>query len=160
MRCEHFPFYLTWVVTLMPSGAHVFALRGLRTTGDGRVQDGESTVARQLVKTCRHKNQGVTWDAGSSHKEEEQRGKVKTFSLTHWTASRDHSFHDGRAPGSGGGHSLACSHRSGGTCAPRSEQTKINRRHHIICWLMLRLWRFDQMCAVNWEFILTSPPRV
>lgn len=43
---------------------------------------------------------------------------------THWTASRAHSFHGGRAPGSGGGHSWACSRRPGGTCAPHSGQTR------------------------------------
>lgn len=49
---------------------------------------------------------------------------------TYWTASRAHSFHGDRAPGSGGGHSWACSRRSGGTCAPHSGQT--HRIHHLI----------------------------
>lgn len=39
------------VVALVSSRAHVFALRGLRATGDGRVQDREPAVTRQLIKT-------------------------------------------------------------------------------------------------------------
>lgn len=40
-----------WVVTLVSSCTHVFALWWLRAAGDGRVQDGESTVTCQLVET-------------------------------------------------------------------------------------------------------------
>lgn len=40
-----------WVVALVSSCAHVFALWWLGATGDGRVQDGEPTVTRQLVET-------------------------------------------------------------------------------------------------------------
>lgn len=43
---------------------------------------------------------------------------------THWTASRVHSFHGDKVPGSGGGHSWACSRRSWSTCAPRSENKR------------------------------------
>lgn len=62
MQCEHLQFYLTWVVTLVSSCAHVLALWWFCATGDGRVQDSEPTVTRQLVKTCKQKNQGATWD--------------------------------------------------------------------------------------------------
>lgn len=40
-----------WVVALVSSGAHVFALGGFGAAGDGGVQDSEATVARQLVET-------------------------------------------------------------------------------------------------------------
>lgn len=40
-----------WMVTFMSSSTQVFALRWLRATGDGRVQNGEPAVTRQLVKT-------------------------------------------------------------------------------------------------------------
>lgn len=40
-----------WVVTLVSPCTHVFALRWLCSTGDGRVQDSEPTVTRQLVET-------------------------------------------------------------------------------------------------------------
>lgn len=40
-----------WVVALVSSRTHVFALWRLRATGDGRVQDGESAVTGQLVET-------------------------------------------------------------------------------------------------------------
>lgn len=40
-----------WVVTLMSSCTYVFALWWLCATGNGRVQDSEPTVTRQLVKT-------------------------------------------------------------------------------------------------------------
>lgn len=43
----------TWVVTLVSSGAHVFALGGFGAAGDGGVQDSEATVTRQLVEACR-----------------------------------------------------------------------------------------------------------
>ena len=39
---------------------------------------------------------------------------------THWPASRGHSCHGDRVPGSGGGHSRVCDCRSGDTCGPRS----------------------------------------
>lgn len=39
-----------WVVTLVSSRAHVLALRWLRAAGDGRVQDSEAAVTRQLVE--------------------------------------------------------------------------------------------------------------
>lgn len=48
------PFSPTWVVALVSSGAHVFALGGFGAAGDGGVQDGEAAVARQLVETCGH----------------------------------------------------------------------------------------------------------
>lgn len=47
-------FSPTWMVTLVSSGAHVFALGGFGAAGDGGVQDREAAVARQLVETCRH----------------------------------------------------------------------------------------------------------
>lgn len=40
-----------WMVTLVSSCAHVFALWWLRAAGDGWVQDSESAVTRQLIKT-------------------------------------------------------------------------------------------------------------
>lgn len=40
-----------WVVALVSSCTHVFALWWLCATGDGRVQDGEPTVTRQLIET-------------------------------------------------------------------------------------------------------------
>lgn len=42
------------MVTLVSSGAHVFALGGFGAAGDGGVQDREAAVARQLVETCGH----------------------------------------------------------------------------------------------------------
>lgn len=39
------------VVALVSSGTHVFALWWLCAAGDGRVQDSDSTVTRQLIKT-------------------------------------------------------------------------------------------------------------
>lgn len=40
-----------WMVTLVSSCAHVFALWWLCAAGDGWVQDSEPTVTRQLIKT-------------------------------------------------------------------------------------------------------------
>lgn len=43
----------------MSSRAHVLALWWLRATGDGRVQDGEAAVTRQLVETYKEKEIGI-----------------------------------------------------------------------------------------------------
>lgn len=42
---------LTRVVALVSPRARALALRGRRAAGDGRVQDGEPAVTRQLVET-------------------------------------------------------------------------------------------------------------
>lgn len=44
---------LTWVLALVSSRADVLAFWGLGAASDGRVQDGEAAVARQLVKACK-----------------------------------------------------------------------------------------------------------
>lgn len=52
---------LTWVVTLVSSGAHVLALGGFGAAVDRGVQDSEATVTRQLIETYRNQR-GVTAD--------------------------------------------------------------------------------------------------
>lgn len=74
---------------------------------------------------------------------------------THWTASRAHSFHGGRAPGSGGGHSWACSRRPGGTCAPHSGQT----REKPVTRLLMDSRAFIR-CVLQAEANSASPPGV
>lgn len=82
----------------MSSGAHVFTLGGFGAAGDGRVQDSEATVTRQLVETCR-KQRAVRAVISAPVS---QTGLRKH---AHWTASRGRSCHGDRAPGSDGGHS-------------------------------------------------------
>lgn len=51
---------LTWVLTLVSSCADVLAFWGLCATSDGRVEDSEATVARQLIETCQANMSTVT----------------------------------------------------------------------------------------------------
>lgn len=41
---------LTWMFALVASRTHVLALGRLGAAGDGRVEDGEAAVTRQLVE--------------------------------------------------------------------------------------------------------------
>lgn len=91
-------FSPTWVVTLVSSGAHVFAFGGFGATGDGGEQDSEATVTRQLVEACRDQRAVRAVIAAPVS----QSGMNKH---AHWTASRGRSCHGDRSPGSGGGRS-------------------------------------------------------
>lgn len=91
-------FSPTWVVTLVSSGAHVFALGGFGAAGDGGVQDGEAAVTRQLIEACRYQRAVRAVPTAPAS----QTGFNKH---AHWTASMGRSCHGDRAPGSGGGHS-------------------------------------------------------
>lgn len=91
-------FSPTWVVTLVSSGAHVFALGGFGAAGDRGVQDSEAAVTRQLIETCRYQRAVRAVPAAPVS----QTGINKH---AHWTASMGRSCHGDRAPGSGGGHS-------------------------------------------------------
>lgn len=91
----------TWVVTLVSSGAHVFALGGVGAAGDGGVQDSQATVTRQLVETCRDQRPVRAGTAAAAS----QTDLKKKIKHAHWTASRGRSFPGDRAPGSGGGRS-------------------------------------------------------
>lgn len=88
----------TWVVTLVPPGAHVFTLGGFGAAGDGRVQDSEATVTRQLVETCGDQRAVRAAIAAPA-------SQTALYKRAHWTASRGRSCHGDRFPGSGGGRS-------------------------------------------------------
>lgn len=86
------------MVTLVSSGAHVFALGGFGAAVDGGVQDSEATVTRQLIEAYRNQR-GVTAATAALA------SQTGINEHTHWTASRGRSCPGDRAPGSGGGRS-------------------------------------------------------
>lgn len=170
LPCEPFSS-LTWVVTLVSSRAQVFTLRRFNAASDGRVQNGEATVTRQLVKTCTHMEpwhssktqyhkEGKKKKGGDTDDVKEQNNSVDTRVIntappeddcgTHWTASRVHSFHGDRAPGSGGGRSSACGHRSGSICVPPSAWITDTNQWHI--WM---LWQCPSFTSVKHESLNT-----